>query len=126
MRLGHVGLALLLAAGLTGAARAQDKTIELKFSHWVPATHPIVKASEEWTQSITKASNGTIKFTIYPAQQLGKAFDHYDMARDGIADVAYANPGYAPGRFPVIAGAELPFILANAKEGSAALDSWYR
>ena len=114
------------AVGFSVAANAQDKPVELKFSHWVPATHPIVKSSEEWAQSITKASNGTIKITIYPAQQLGKAFDHYDMARDGIADVTYANPGYAPGRFPVIAAGELPFVLANAKEGSAALDEWYR
>jgi TRAP-type transport system periplasmic protein len=114
-----------LACGL-GAAVAQDKPVDLKFSHWVPATHPIVKASEQWADSIKKASNGTIGITIYPAQQLGKAFDHYDMARDGIADITYANPGYAPGRFPVIAAGELPFLLANAKEGSAALDSWYR
>ena len=62
----------------------------------------------------------------FPAQQLGKAFDHYDMARDGIADIAYVNPGYAPGRFPIIGAGELPFLLANAKEGSAALDAWYR
>ena len=118
-------LAFALVAGI-GAAVAQDKPVELKFSHWVPATHPIVKASEQWADLIKKASNGTISITIYPAQQLGKAFDHYDMARDGIADITYANPGYAPGRFPVIAAGELPFLLANAKEGSAALDSWYR
>jgi TRAP-type C4-dicarboxylate transport system substrate-binding protein len=126
LRFGRLGWAMVAAGMLAGAAQAQDKTVELKFSHWVPANHPIVKASEQWAESITKASNGTIKFTMYPAQQLGKAFDHYDMARDGIADVAYANPGYAPGRFPVVAAAELPFVLANAKEGSAALDSWYR
>ena len=122
----RVGIAALVLAMAIGNAVAQDKPVELKFSHWVPATHPIVKASEQWADSIKKASNGTINITIYPAQQLGKAFDHYDMARDGIADIAYANPGYTPGRFPVIAAGELPFLLANGKEGSAALDSWYR
>src|SRR6266852_7185774 len=50
------------------------------------------------------------KYKVYPAQQLGKAFDHYDMARDGIADVTYVNPGYQPGRFPIIAAGELPFL----------------
>ena len=122
----RVGIAALVLAMAIGNAVAQDKPVELKFSHWVPATHPIVKASEQWADSIKKASNGTINITMYPAQQLGKAFDHYDMARDGIADIAYANPGYTPGRFPVIAAGELPFLLANGKEGSAALDSWYR
>jgi TRAP-type C4-dicarboxylate transport system substrate-binding protein len=52
--------------------------------------------------------------------------DHYDMARDGIADLTYVNPGYQPGRFPIIAAGELPFLLSNAKGGSAALDEWYR
>jgi len=52
--------------------------------------------------------------------------DHYDMARDGSADFAYVNPGYTPGRFPVIAAGELPFLVANGKGGTAALDAWYR
>jgi TRAP-type C4-dicarboxylate transport system substrate-binding protein len=81
---------------------------------------------EDWGASIEKASNGTIKSTVFPAQQLGKAFDHYDMARDGIADVTYVNPGYQPGRFPIIAAGELPFMMTNAKGGTAALDEWYR
>jgi TRAP-type C4-dicarboxylate transport system substrate-binding protein len=53
---------------------------------------------------------------IYPASQLGAAPDHYDMARDGIADISFINPGYRPGRFPTLAAAELPFDFANAKD----------
>ena len=40
------GLALALLAA--PQALAQDKTIELKLSHWVPPTHPLQKAMEEW------------------------------------------------------------------------------
>jgi TRAP-type transport system periplasmic protein len=116
-------LAGMLAAS---AVAAQDKPVNFRFAHWVPTTHPMHAAVEGWVESIKKASGGTITMTIFPAQQLGKAFDHYNMARDGIADAAYVNPGYEPGRFPIIGAAELPFIFANAKEGSAALDSWYR
>src|SRR4030095_4102789 len=36
------------------------------------------------------------------------------------------TPVYEPGRFPVMGAMELPFLFANAKEGSAALDAWYR
>ena len=79
-----------------------------------------------WVELIDKASNGTIKISIFPAQQLGKAFDHYNMARDGIVDVSHVNPGYEPGRFPIIGAVELPFLFSNSKEGSAALDAWYR
>jgi TRAP-type C4-dicarboxylate transport system substrate-binding protein len=120
------GLALLGSALGIGAASAADKTFELRLSHWVPPSHPLQKAMEEWGASIEKDSGGTIKYKVYPAQQLGKAFDHYDMARDGIADVTYVSPGYQPGRFPIFDAANLPFMLANAKGGSAALDEWYR
>src|SRR3981081_953324 len=94
-------LALLRAACGT-PARAQGKPFELKLSHWVPASHPLQKALEEWGAAVEKESGGTVKSKVFPAQQLGKAFDHYDMARDGIADVTYINPGYQPGRFPII------------------------
>jgi TRAP-type C4-dicarboxylate transport system substrate-binding protein len=116
---------LTLAAFLTGAA-AQEKTITLKLSHWVPPSHPLHKAINDWGADVEKASGGTIKYKVYPSQQLGKAFDHYDMARDGIADMVYVNPGYQPGRFPIIAAGELPFLIGNAKGGNLAIDAWYR
>jgi TRAP-type C4-dicarboxylate transport system substrate-binding protein len=122
---GCVYAAALLIGGATGAL-AQDKTFELKLSHWVPPSHPLQKALEEWGASVEKDSGGTIKYKVYPAQQLGKAFDHYDMARDGIADLTYINPGYQPGRFPIIGAGELPFLMSNAKSGSQAIDAWYR
>ena len=118
-------LAVLLAAW-AAPALAQEKTFELKISHWVPASHPLQKALEDWGASVEKASGGTIKSRVFPAQQLGKAFDHYDMARDGIADVTYVNPGYQPGRFPIIGAGELPFLMSDAKGGSMGLDAWYR
>ena len=118
--------ALLFGCVLAPQVWAQDKPVTLKFSHWVPPTHPMHAAAVSWVSSIEKASNGTIKVTLFPAQQLGKAFDHYNMARDGIADVSHVNPGYEPGRFPIIGAVELPFIFSNAREGSAALDAWYR
>ncbi|HRF08678.1 MAG TPA: TRAP transporter substrate-binding protein [Xanthobacteraceae bacterium] len=126
MKLRATALGALLAFGLAGTALAQDKPVHLKMGHWVPPAHPLQKAMEEWGASVQKASNGTITFQVYPAQQLGKAPDHYDMARDGIADVTYINPGYQPGRFPIIAAGELPFLMKNGIGGSVALDKWYR
>lgn len=114
--------ALLLA----GAAQAQDKPVMIKLSSWVPMQHPLNPSLQAWAEDIKKASGGTITATLFPSEQLGKAFDHYDMARDGIADFSYVNPGYQPGRFPIMAGASLPFLFANAKGGTAAIDAWYR
>jgi len=120
-------LASALALVLAGTpAGAQEQTFTLKLSHWVPATHPLQKALEEWGASIEKATNGTIKYQVYPGQQLGKAADHYDMVRTGIADVVYISPGYQPGVFPIVDAANLPFMIGEAKGGIAAVDEWYR
>ena len=121
-----VTLAAALIGGAGVASAQQEQTFELKLSHWVPASHPLQKALEDWGAAVEKAAGGTLHYKVYPAQQLGKAFDHYDMARDGIADLTYINPGYQPGRFPIIAAGELPFLISSAKGGSMALDAWYR
>ena len=89
--------AALLGIGLNPAVAAD---VELRLSHW-------------------------INITIFPAQQLGAAPDHYDMARDGIADITYTNPGYQAGRFPIYSLAEIPFHASNAKKGAKALHEWY-
>ena len=128
-RLAFTGTAIACASALllaSATAQAQDKPVMLKLSSWVPAQHPLNPSLQAWADDIKKASNGTITATLFPSEQLGKAFDHYDMARDGIADFAYINPGYQPGRFPIMAGASLPFQFANGKGGSAAIDNWYR
>jgi TRAP-type C4-dicarboxylate transport system substrate-binding protein len=114
------------ASPAVGTFPGGERTVELRFSHWVPTQHPMHAAALAWAAAIGKASNETIKVAVYPSQQLGKAFEHYNMARDGIVDVAHVNPGYEPGRFPIVSAVELPFIFTNAKEGSAAIDAWYR
>lgn len=119
------GAAVFLAFAASTNAHAQQ--VELRFAHWLPPTHPLQTTGiEPWAKSIAEASKGSIKITTFPAEQLGSARDHYDMARDGIADISFIGPGYQPGRFPVIASAELPFLFDNATTGSAALDQWYR
>ncbi len=124
-RITSLAIAAALALG-TGLTQAQDKPVMLKLSSWVPAQHPLNPSLQAWADDIKKASGGTLTATLFPSEQLGKAFDHYDMARDGIADFSYVNPGYQPGRFPVMAGASLPFLFANGKGGTAAIDAWYR
>ena len=114
--------ALALAAF---AAQAQDKPVTLKFSYWVPPKHSLVVSTYGWAESLAKATNGTLKVQIFPSNQLGKGPDHYDMAKDGIADFVLVNPGYTPGRFPVIAAAEQPFLTTGTINGSPGFQEWY-
>src|SRR5690606_19200661 len=123
-----VALAATFAAAfaIPVPAAAQDKPVELRFAHWLPPTHPLAKTGfEPWAKSVEAASNGSIKVVFFPAQQLGKAADHYDMARDVIADMTWVSPGYQAGRFPLFAAGELPMLISKPGGGSAALDAWY-
>jgi len=119
-------LSAFAVAFLALPVQAEEPSIQLKLSHWVPPSHPLQASIQEWADSIKKDSQGSITSVIFPAEQLGKALDYYDMARDGIADFAYVNPGYQPGRFPIIARSDLPFTYKDAQSGSAAVDAWYR
>lgn len=124
---GHATRALALCAALVALpAAASAQGVELSLAHWLPPSHPIqTMGMEQWAQSISDATSGRVTINIFPASQLGAAPDHYDLARDGIADMAWINPGYQPGRFPVIAAGELPFHVADAKAGTRALNDWY-
>ena len=102
-----------IAAAVVGCAAlvsgAQAAEVELRLAHWLPPEHPLQPMGwAPWIESIREASNGRINVTIFPAQQLGAAPDHYDMARDGIADITFVNPGYQAGRFPIAALGEIP------------------
>lgn len=118
-----VGAAALIASVVT--AGAQETTLRL--SHWVPATHPLQTTGiEPWVESISEASNGDIKVQIFPAQQLGAAPDHYDMVRDGIVDIAWVNPGYQAGRFPIFELTGVPFEATSGTRGAKAIHEWYQ
>jgi len=70
---------------------------------------------------VTEESGGRIAFELYPAMQLGGApADLYDQAKDGVVDIVWTIMGYTPGRFPKSEVFELPFLITNGEDSSAA------
>src|SRR5688500_11428641 len=123
----HAWMALALILVLTGrpdAAGAQAKPVELKFSSWVATVHGHhTGVMAPWAKTLEEKSGGRLKITIYPGSTLGKAVDHYDMVKDGIADLGFTVPGYTPGRFPLITALELPGLFKSSRGGSLAVMS---
>ncbi|WP_226554066.1 TRAP transporter substrate-binding protein [Celeribacter naphthalenivorans] len=118
--------AAVLAGGVIGGAQAEEKVVEMSFSHDLPTQHPLhSQGFQVWADSIRTASNGTLDISFFPAGQLGKAEDEYDIAKFGIADFVWANPGHTPGRFPIIALGELPFFIKSGLGGTEAMNEWY-
>jgi TRAP-type transport system periplasmic protein len=117
-------LSAVMTLALPMAAQAQEVTLRL--SHWVPeGIAPASAGITPWAKDVEEASDGRIAVQVFPAQQLGKAPDHYDMAAQGIVDLAWINPGYTAGRFPIYALTEIPFMVSDSVKGAKAIHEWY-
>lgn len=121
-------LAVLLAAcaGAGPVAAQSDKPAVLRLSSWMPPQHPLTPSLRAWAESLKKASGNTITATLFTVENPARIPQHYDMAREGVADMALVKPGAQPGRFPILTAAALPLLVSNARGGSAAVDTWYR
>lgn len=118
-------VAALALAGFAGpAAQAQDVT--LKVHHFLPPGAPAQKDFiQPWTDRVTKASGGKLKFQIYPSMQLGGGPPGlYDQARDGVADIVWTLPSYTAGRFPLVEVFELPFMTSSASATAPAVQEF--
>jgi TRAP-type transport system periplasmic protein len=123
----HIAARPIIAAACTLAlVGAHAQNVTLRMSYWIPPQTQPGPHLEEWAKALSQASGGSLTVQTFPAAQLGKPADHYDMARDGVVDIAWAVPGFQAGRFPVFSASELPFMGANNVAGLAAIDEWYR
>lgn len=113
--------AVLLAAPLLSQAQ---ETVTLKFTHFLAANSTFQKrVAEPWCAAIEKDSAGKLKCQLYPSMQLGGTPQQLaDQVKNGIADIAWTNPGYTTGRFPRMEALELPLTLpADGLGGSRAM-----
>lgn len=118
-------VAASLAAGWTAPAPALAD-VTLRFSHWSAPQGPVDRMVCTWIDAVQTAPRGAITNELYPGGQIGKAKNHYDMARDGIADITWPCPGFTPGRFPIIAATEAPLLVGKSEEATRVFDVWYR
>jgi len=118
----------LMAALLTGAAAlastgsAIAQTYELKIAHFVTPAHSVSKWIENWSKQMETASNGALKFAVFPGAQLGPPPKYYDVARTGQADIVWMAHGFTPGRFPLTELSNLPYLVGSAEIGAKVLN----
>jgi len=120
MKIKSLVIGAVAAFAFMTPAMAQDVTLRLHQMLPPQATIP-AKALEPWANKVMEDSNGRIKVELYPAMQLGGAPPTlYSQAEDGVVDLIWTVLGYTPGRFPKSEAFELPFLLTNAEQTSAA------
>lgn len=114
----------VLALGLLAAAPVFAQT-ELSLSAWVPPTHMIVKdILQPWAAEVDKATAGRVKVRFLP-KAVTNPINHFDAARDGLADVVFISHSYTPARFALTRFGVLPFTGDNAEASSVAMERIY-
>ena len=115
-----LSLTSLLVASVSFIAPASFAATTFTLSSWLPPGHPIVKDMiKPWAKNVEKETGGNVKIRILP-KGLGAPPAHFDLAKDGVADITYGVHGYQPGRFLLTKAIEMPFLGNTAEAMSVA------
>lgn len=110
---------------LAGTLPAAAQEVVLRYSNWVPATHPIItKVIEPLARDLEAATEGRVTIEVLPA--LGPPPGHFDLVKNEVADMAFSVHGYTPGRFALTEIGELPFTHNHAVVNSLAFWNTYK
>lgn len=112
--LGQLTLATLI--GWAGTAHAEGP-ITLKFASPYPVGHPSYVRAQKYMEDIEKLTNNKIKFSYFPAEQLGKAKDMLSVCGKGLADFCQIHITYFAGQLPYTNMIVLPY-WTTATEGT--------
>lgn len=110
---------ITLAAIFLLSAGGTSEGIDLIISHPFPARHVQHRLMlEPFKKDLEEKSKGRIKVTIHPGGALAPAPAHYENIVAGAFDIGWTLQGYTPGRFPLSAIVEMPFLWSSAQEAT--------
>lgn len=105
--------ALFAGAIATLAAVTTASAKEMKLADFLPPKHPFqTEVYGVLAEKIAAATNGEVTIKVFPGGALGaNPVEQYDRALNGIADIAFALPGYTASKFPMTLLTELPGVV---------------
>ncbi len=115
--------AMLSTAALMPATAVAD-TIKLKVGNWLPPVHHMTSSLRAWADELEQASGGEIEVEIMSAP-LAKPNGQYDLAKNGIVDIAWSVAAFHPKRFWKLMAVETPFAANSAEAAGVAAWRWY-
>lgn len=119
---GFAGIALAAGLALSVQGAAAQETYVLRLANFASAGGAGGQMLQTYAAELEEASGGRLKIEVFHGSSMGPAAKHFDLARTGVADLAYFTGAYTPGRFPVTDIFALPNVVANADTSSAATE----
>lgn len=91
------------------ATSTDVKTIRL--GHVTQEGHPYDLAAHYFADLVTERTNGSLKFEIFPARQIGGDLDMLEMIQNGSLEAGFISSSVFSGSTPVLDGLQLPFLF---------------
>ena len=107
---------------LVGGAASAQENFELKFASYIPEPHALSQFFIRWSDQIARDSGGRITIKRFFGSQMGPANQHYDLARNGQADISWFFHGGTPGRFPLTEIINMPYMVGSGEIGVKVLN----
>jgi TRAP-type C4-dicarboxylate transport system substrate-binding protein len=111
-----LAVSAVLSAMGTGA---NSETFTLS-TYVTPKHWTVSEGLARWAKEVQEATQGRVTINIL-GSPLGRPEAHFELARDGIADIALTVPGYSPGRFVLIEVGSLPGVAGTGLSRAVAL-----
>ncbi|MEO0249158.1 MAG: hypothetical protein ABIN58_06360, partial [candidate division WOR-3 bacterium] len=105
----------LSPAILSQAAEKQPEAIRWKFSSFLTKAHFLTPLFENYLAELSKASGGRVVIDMYHSAVLGTVAEHFDLIKEGIAQMGTVCAGYNPDRFQLSLFTTLPFSSDDAE-----------
>lgn len=102
---------------------ASDTIYELTLSHHIPPSAPPARAIQEWAEKVEEATNGRVRFTIYPSETLTSGREALQATEDGVCDAAMINLAFASGRWSLNSVVTLGSIAIPSGKGTEIWDA---
>ena len=108
-------LTLFFVFGAGMADQGECKTWRLKFQMAWHTQHPQYKAYMEFIKRVKEATNGQLKFTVFPASQLIGRNEALDGLKNGTIDMLASCGAYYHGMVPEGDVDWLPYVSLNRR-----------
>ena len=116
--------AMIAAVAMALPLSAQTEEIKLRVANWLPPVHHMTGTLRSWADALEAASDGEIKVEVLTTP-LAKPNGQYDLAKNGVVDIAWSVAAFQPKRFWKLNAAEVPFAAPSAEVAAVAAWRWY-
>ena len=116
---------LLFVAACAKPAPAPAKPITLTIADFTPATMFPGVSIDRWAAEVEKRTNGKVKIQAFHGGSLLTSPAMFDGVISNVANCGMSFTSYEPGRFPLLAGMDLPVGFTSARQACGVLWELY-